>query len=262
MPTFHELHAAGSFVIPNPRDAGEARLFEAMGFVALATTSAGFAATLGRRDQSVTLDELLAHVEALTAAVDIPVSVDAEAGFADDAAGVARTVRRLADAGAAGVSIEDYDQATGALFPAEVALDRLQAAASVAVDTGVVITARSEGLLHGIADVDETVARLRSFEGRGVGCLYAPGPRDLPTVRTIAESVGTGVNVLAWPGGPTVDQLVGVGVRRVSVGSWLSAAASATVVSLAGVLAGGGGLPDDLAGPPPELVERAWRPRA
>jgi 2-methylisocitrate lyase-like PEP mutase family enzyme len=261
MASFSDLHESGTFVIPNPRDAGEARLLEAMGFRALATTSAGFAATLGRTDQSVTLDELLAHTAALTAAVEVPVSVDAENGFADAPDEVARTVHRLVDAGASGVSIEDYDPRAQALYPADLALERVQAAAEAARSAGVVLTARSEGLLHRIADLDETVARLRAYDDAGAGCLYAPGPRDLPTIRTIVGSVSSGVNVLAWPGGPTVDELAEAGVRRISVGSWLSNAASAAVVDLAAGLAGGGGLPADLPGPPDDLVDRAWRGR-
>ncbi|GAA5105143.1 isocitrate lyase/phosphoenolpyruvate mutase family protein [Alloalcanivorax gelatiniphagus] len=258
---FAALHASGTFVIPNPRDVGEARLLEGMGFPALATTSAGFAATLGRADQSVTLDELVAHVGALTGAVEVPVSVDAENGFADDPAQVARTVLRLAEAGAAGVSVEDHDPVAGTLYPAGLALERVQAAAEAARTAGVVLTARSEGLLRGTADLDETLARLRSFEGAGAGCLYAPGPRDLATIATLVGALTTGINVLAWPGGPSVDELAGVGVRRVSVGSWFSTAASAAVVGLARTLADGGGLPEDLAGPPADLVERAWRRR-
>ncbi|WP_340540932.1 isocitrate lyase/PEP mutase family protein [Nocardioides sp. GXZ039] len=182
MTRFAELHAAGTFVLPNPRDVGEARLFEAMGFAAVATTSAGFAATLGRRDQSVTLDEVVRHVEELTSAVAVPVGVDAENGYADSPEDVARTVRRLADAGAAGVSIEDFDPRTKALYDAALATERVQAAAEAAHAHDVVLTARCEALLYGLADVGETLARLVAYRDAGAGCLYAPGPRDLPTI--------------------------------------------------------------------------------
>src|SRR5919202_97525 len=136
---FRALHESGTFVLPNPWDVGSARLLEQLGFPALATTSSGFAATLGRADQHVTRDELAAHVATLTAAVQVPVSVDAERGHADDPAGVADTVRMLAEAGASGVSIEDYDPATGRIEPVDVAVERIAAAASVCCSYGMVL---------------------------------------------------------------------------------------------------------------------------
>ncbi|WP_052460815.1 isocitrate lyase/PEP mutase family protein [Microbacterium gorillae] len=258
MSTFRDLHRTGTFVLPNPRDAGEARLFEALGFAAVATTSAGFAATLGRRDQSVTRDELVQHVTDLVAAVHVPVAVDAENGYADDPAGVAATVRALAEVGAAGVSIEDYDPKARGLYDALLARDRVSAAAEAAQASGIVVTARSEGLLYGLAGVDETLGRLQAFAEAGADCLYAPGPRDLPTIERLVAYAGGPVNVLAFPGGPSVDELRDVGVRRVSVGSWFSTAATAVVADLARTLLRGGGVPDDLPRPPADLIERAW----
>src|SRR4051794_11349303 len=141
---FRLLHTAGTFVLPNPWDVPSARLLEQVGFPALATTSSGFAASLGRADQRVTRDELVTHVATLAAAVRVPVSVDAEHGYAEDPAGVAETVRMLAEAGASGVSIEDYDPATGRIEPVEIAVDRIAAAASVCTGYGMVLTGRAE----------------------------------------------------------------------------------------------------------------------
>lgn len=255
---FADLHASGTFVLPNPRDIGEARLLVAMGFPAVATTSAGFAATLGRPDQSITFEEVLGHVEAMTASVEVPVSVDAEHGYADAPEAVAETVRMLADVGAAGVSIEDWNPVTGALYQPELAADRIEAAANVAAEHDLVLTARCEALLYDVADLAETVRRLQAYAAAGAGCLYAPGPRDLPTIRRLVSAADVAVNVLAWPGGPTVDELAAAGVRRVSLGSWLSRAAAAAVVGVARSLADGGGLPADHPTPPADLLERAW----
>lgn len=258
MNSFADLHRTGTFVLPNPRDVGEARLFEALGFAAVATTSAGFAATLGRRDQSITLAEVVRHVGDLVGAVGVPVAVDAENGYADDPEDVARTVEALADVGASGVSIEDFDPRARSLYDAPLAVERIQAASETATRHGLVLTARCEALLYGLADLDETLDRLRGYRDAGAGCLYAPGPRELPTIERIVRETGAAVNVLAFPGGPSVDELRSAGVRRVSVGSWFSTAATAVVADLAQGLFDGGGLPSDLPTPPDGLLERAW----
>jgi 2-methylisocitrate lyase-like PEP mutase family enzyme len=230
---FRRLHAGGTFVLPNPWDVPSARLLAQLGFPALATTSSGFAATLGRADQRVTRDELVTHVATLTAAVRVPLSVDAERGYADDPAGVAETVRMLADAGASGVSIEDYDPVTGRVDPVGVAAERIAAAASVCAEYGIVLTGRAENHLYGSADLADTIARLTAYREAGAGCLYAPGLRDLGDIARLVGEVGAPVNVLALPDGPTVPQLAQAGVRRVSTGGSLAWAAYGALVHAA-----------------------------
>src|SRR6476620_1066595 len=182
---FHRLHESGCFVMPNVPDAGSARLVAAVGAPALAPTSSGFAATLGRTDMHVTRDELIAHVAAVAGAVTIPVSVDAERCFAEDPAGVAETVGLLAAAGAAGCSIEDWDPAASRIDPFDDAVARVAAAAEAARAHGMVLTARCEHHIRGIDDLDATVARLRAYREAGADALLAPGLRDLDTVAAI-----------------------------------------------------------------------------
>jgi 2-methylisocitrate lyase-like PEP mutase family enzyme len=245
---FRELHETGTLVLPNPWDAGSARILSALGFKALATTSAGFAASLGRTDRSVSLDELLAHVESIVAAVDVPVSVDAENGLADDPAGVAETVTALAAAGAAGCSIEDavrgveFDDRglrnvrpdreadAGAIYPIAYAVDRIAAAAEAAAADGLVLTARADNHLHGVDRLDDTIARLIAYRDAGADVLYAPGLTDLDDIGRLVDAIGAPVNVLALPQGPSIPELAGVGVRRVSVGASLAGAAYSALV--------------------------------
>ena len=224
---FRELHAAeGIFVMPNAWDEGSARLLAWSGFDAIATTSAGFAWTLGRNDQNVTLDELVTHVERLSAATDLPLSVDSERLFAPDPAGVAETVRLLAAAGAAGCSIEDYDPATGRIDPIHVAAERVAAAAAAAhAGERMVLTARAENHLHGVDDLDDTIARLVAYETAGADAVYAPGLTDPADIRAVVTAVSVPVNVLALPDTPAVAELGQLGVRRVSTGSLLASAA-------------------------------------
>ncbi len=226
--------------MPNPWDVGSARLLEAAGFEALATTSAGFALSLGRRDQEVTRDELVAHVASLAAAVDLPLSVDSEHCFPDAPGGVAETVRLLAEAGAAGCSIEDWDPAAQAIVDAGLAAERVSLAAEVARQHGMVLTARAENHLHGVDDLDDTIARLLVYRDAGAGCVYAPGLRDRAHVARVVEAVAVPVNVLALPGGPTVSELESLGVRRVSTGSSLAKAAYAALLASADELLGPG----------------------
>ena len=230
---FRTLHESGTFVIPNPWDVGSARLLEHLGFAALATTSSGFAATLGRADQHVTRDELVAHVAALTAAVRVPVSVDAERGYATGPAGVATTVRMLIEAGAAGVSIEDYDPDAGRVYPVEVAAERIAAAAAECDRHGVVLTGRAENHLYGAGGLDDTIARLVAYREAGAGCLYAPGLTDLGDIARVVHETGGPVNVLALRGGPGVRELAEAGVRRVSTGGSLAWAAYGALVAAA-----------------------------
>jgi 2-methylisocitrate lyase-like PEP mutase family enzyme len=230
---FRLLHTTGTFVLPNPWDVPSARLLEHLGFPALATTSSGFAASLGRADQRVTRDELVTHVATLTAAVQVPLSVDAERGYAEDPAGIAETVRMLAEAGASGVSIEDYDPATGRIEPVEVAVERIAAAASVCTSYGMVLTGRAENHLYGITDLDDTIARLTAYRDAGAACLYAPGLADLGDIARLVGEVDAAVNVLALRDGPTVPQLADIGVRRVSTGGSLAWAAYGALVNAA-----------------------------
>lgn len=230
---FRDLHLDGVLVMPNAWDVGSARLLASMGFRAIATTSSGHAAALGRPDQHVTRDELLVHVEALAAAVEIPISVDAERCFADDPAGVAATVRLIAEAGAAGCSIEDYDPRSASIDPVEVAIERVGAAADAAREHGMVLTARAENHLYGLGDLDDTIARLRAYRDAGAEVLYAPGLVMLDDIGRVVEEVGAPINVLAMRRTPSVRALAGLGVRRVSTGGGLARAAYGALAAAA-----------------------------
>jgi 2-methylisocitrate lyase-like PEP mutase family enzyme len=215
---FRELHASGFFVMPNPWDVGSARLLASLGFPALATTSAGHAAALGRLDQHVTRDEMLTHAEALAGAVDVPLNVDSERCFADDPAGVANTVQLIARTGAAGCSIEDYDPVARRLDPLDVAVERVAAAADTARAHGLVLTARAENHLYGVDDLDDTISRLRAYRDAGAEVVFAPGLVEIGDIARLVREVGVAVSVLARPGGPSTSELASAGVRRVSTG--------------------------------------------
>jgi 2-methylisocitrate lyase-like PEP mutase family enzyme len=230
---FRTLHAEGTFVMPNPYDLGSARLLAALGFSALASTSSGFAATLGRLDMTVSRDELLAHVGPLAAATDLPLNVDSERCFADDLAGVHECVELLAAAGAAGCSIEDWNPLTASIDPLDVATARVGAAAAGAAATGLVLTARCENHLHGIDDLDDTIGRLQAYTAAGADVVYAPGLVDLGQIAAVIEAVSVPVNVLIRPGGPSVAQLGAAGVRRISTGGMLSRIAHGAMVAAA-----------------------------
>jgi 2-methylisocitrate lyase-like PEP mutase family enzyme len=237
---FRSLHQGGLFVMPNPMDVGSARLLASMGFPALATTSSGFAASLGRTDYGVRRDELLAHVAALASAVEVPLNVDAERCFGDDPRGVADTVERLAKAGASGCSIEDFNPATGFIDPIDISVPRVAAAAQAARDHGVVLTARAENLLHGVNDVDDTIVRLRAYRDAGAEVVFAPGLTDPRQIRRLVEAVLVPLNVIASPNGPSIPELAALGVRRVSTGGSLARAAYGAIASAAGELLGPG----------------------
>jgi 2-methylisocitrate lyase-like PEP mutase family enzyme len=226
---FQQLHQSGCFVIPNPWDVGSARLLEQLGFRALATTSSGFAWSLGRPDNHVTLDEALAHIRSIAASVSIPVNADFEGGFAIEPADVAANVAAAAATGVAGLSIEDSTgDAANPLFEFQLAVERIRAARR-AIDgsgTGVVLTGRSEGFLVGRADLGETIRRLTAYGDAGADCLYAPGLRSLADIAAVADAVRPKpVNVLMGSGLATVAQLADLGVRRISVGGALARAA-------------------------------------
>jgi 2-methylisocitrate lyase-like PEP mutase family enzyme len=220
---FFELHHADSpLLLPNPWDVGSARLFASMGFLALATTSSGHAATLGRLDGGVNRDEALAHAAAIVAATDLPVSADLENCFADDPAGVAETVQLAAAAGLAGCSVEDYTASPAdPIYSRDLAAERVAAAAEAAHAGPVrlVLTARSENFLHGRADLSHTIARLQAFQEAGADVLYAPGLTATDDIRRVVEAVDLPVNVLALPGAPPVAVLADLGVKRISIGS-------------------------------------------
>ncbi len=230
---FRALHRDGLFIMPNPWDVGSARVLASLGFKALATTSSGHAAALGRPDQNVTRAELIAHVEALAAAVDLPLNVDAERCFADDPAGVAHTVELIAQAGAAGCSIEDYDPERGSIDRLEVATERVAAAAEAGGKHGVVLTARAENHLYGIADLDDTIRRLSAYRDAGAEVVYAPGLVDPQEISRLVDEVQAPVNVLALRHGPSVPELAGLGVRRVSTGGGLARAAYGAMMAAA-----------------------------
>ena len=213
--------------MPNPWDVGSAKLLASAGFEALATTSAGLAWALGKHDQNVTRDELIAHVAALAYATDLPLNVDSERCYPGDPGGIAETVALLADAGAAGFSIEDYDPAAGGIDELDLAATRvaLAAEASRALPEPLVLTGRAENHIRGVEDLDDTIARLIAYRDAGADAVYAPGLTDLDQIAALVEAVGVPVNVLALPGGPTIGELASVGVRRVSVGSLLAGAA-------------------------------------
>ena len=227
---FRELHASGLFVMPNPWDIGSARLLVHVGFPALATTSSGHAGSLGRLDQHVSRDELVAHAEAIAGAVEVPVNVDSEHCFPDQPGGVSRTVQLLGEAGAAGCSIEDYDPTTDSILPFEVAVDRVAEATAAARASGLVVTARAENRLHGINDLEDTIRRLTAYGEAGAEAVYAPGLVDLAEIERVVREVGRPVNVLALPAAPPVSELAAAGVRRVSTGGALAWAAYGALV--------------------------------
>ena len=228
---FRELHARKQlFLMPNPWDIGSARLLESAGFEALATTSAGFAWSLGKLDQRVTRDELVAHVAALCEATTLPLNVDSERCYPDEPGGIARTVELLAEAGAAGCSIEDYNPATDGMDAIDVAATHVAEAVAAARAHGLVLTARAENHLHGVDDLDDTLQRLTAYRDAGAEVVYAPGLTDLAQIERVVETVGVPVNVLALPSGPRIGDLATAGVRRVSTGGALAGAAYGALV--------------------------------
>jgi 2-methylisocitrate lyase-like PEP mutase family enzyme len=209
-------------VIPNPWDAGSAKVLAGLGFRALATTSSGFAFTLGRHDGSVTLDELAEHVAAIDAATSLPVSVDLENGYGAEPAAAAAAIERAAGAGAVGGSIEDWDPG-GFIYPLEQAAERVAAASAAAraLPFPFTLTARAENHIRGNPDLDDTIARLQAFERAGADVLYAPGLRSGDEIRAVCGAVGRPLNVLAHRG-LTLREIADAGAQRVSVGGALA----------------------------------------
>jgi 2-methylisocitrate lyase-like PEP mutase family enzyme len=227
---FRTLHAGEAFVMPNPWDAGSARVLEALGFKALATTSSGFAFTLGRLDGNVTLDEMVEHAAALDQATALPLSVDLENGYGPDPESAARAVTRVAEAGAVGGSIEDYDP-DAFIYELDHAVERIAAAAEAAHGLGFpfILTARAENHIRGNPDLEDTIARLQAYEHAGADVLYAPGLRGAEEIQAVCGAVSKPVNVLALPGMSLAD-VVDSGAHRVSVGggfTWVAVSAMA-----------------------------------
>jgi 2-methylisocitrate lyase-like PEP mutase family enzyme len=234
---FLELHRPGRpLLMPNAWDIGSAKVLEQLGFEAIATTSSGFAATLGRLDGSVSREEALAHAAALVAAVEIPVSADLENGFGATAAEVAETVRGAREAGLAGFSIEDYSgNPDDPIYPLESAVDRIATAARVAHEGPVplVLTARAENHIHGRDDLDDTVERLRAYQEAGADVLFAPGIISAEDIGRVVAAVERPVSVLVLPGAPPLSELASLGVARLSVGGAFAFAALGALVEAA-----------------------------
>jgi 2-methylisocitrate lyase-like PEP mutase family enzyme len=219
---FAELHEGSCFLIPNPWDGGTARVLEALGFPALATTSSGFAFTLGRADGQVTLDEVVEHVKVLVEASDLPISVDLENGYSSSPEGAARAIEAVAAVGAVGGSIEDWDEEAG-IYDVGHAAERVAAAAEVAhaQPFPFLLTGRAENHIRGNPDLDDTIARLRAYEEAGADVLYAPGLADAEQIAAVTAAVSRPVNVLARPS-LSVREIADAGARRISVGGSLA----------------------------------------
>jgi len=227
---FRRLHEQGCFVLPNPWDPGSARFLQALGFQAIATTSAGFAWSKARPDNGATREMVLAHLREMVDAVDVPVNADFESGFATDPGGVGQSVRLAIEAGVAGLSIEDSTgDASRPLHDRDVAVERLRAARRAIDQAGgdVLLVGRSEGFIAGRPDLEETIGRLKAYSDAGADCLYAPGVRTRDEIAAIVAAVAPKpVNVLiGWPDERSVQDIAALGVRRISVGGALARAA-------------------------------------
>lgn len=227
---FRALHRGGAFIIPNPWDAGSAKALSALGFQALASTSSGFAFTLGRPDGNATLDEVIAHTRLLDQATALPISVDLENGYGPDPEHAARAITRAAEAGAVGGSIEDYDP-DGSIYGFDHAVERVVAACDAArsLRFPFMLTARAENHIRGNPDLDDTIARLQAYERAGADVLYAPGLQTGEQIRAVCEATSRPVNVLARPA-LSVDEIIEAGARRISVGgalAWVAISAMA-----------------------------------
>lgn len=251
---FHRLHESGCFVMPNPWHVGSARVLEQMGFPALATTSSGFAWTRAHADNTIGLEQLLAHLREIAAVVRVPVNADFEGGFAVDPDGVAANVTLATETGVAGLSIEDSTgDADDPLFAFELSVERVRAARE-AIDrtgAGTLLTARTEGFVAGRPDIDESLRRLRAYADAGADCLYAPGITSHDHVRAVVDAVAPKpVNLLVHAPFITVAEAADLGVRRISVGgalaktAWSGALTAARQIAESGTFTAFEGLPD------------------
>ncbi|MDQ3662207.1 MAG: isocitrate lyase/phosphoenolpyruvate mutase family protein [Actinomycetota bacterium] len=231
---FRELHSGEAFIIPNPWDAGSARVLEALGFEALASTSSGFAFTMGRLDGGATLDDVVEHCRMLDRATSLPISVDLENGYGPHPEDAASAVTRAAEAGAVGGSIEDYDP-EGEIYGFDRAVERIIAACEAAKRVGFsfTLTARAENHIRGNPDLDDTIARLRAFERAGADVLYAPGLRTGDEIRAVSDAISKPLNVLARPG-LSMSEIAAAGGQRISLGgglTWVAVGAMATAAA-------------------------------
>jgi len=249
---FAALHAGPPFVIPNPYDAGSARILEAAGFEALATTSSGLAFSFGRADGTVRLDEMVAHVAALSDATELPVSADLENGYGADPAVAAATITAIANAGAVGGSIEDWDRDERVLYDIGQAAERIRAAAETAhgLEFPFVLCARAENHIRDHDDLVDTIARLQAYEAAGADVLYAPGVREPDDLRQLCASVGKPVNVLALPG-MSLESITSAGAQRISVGGGLAWVAAGALMRASAAMHDGD--LSALTGRPPDL---------
>jgi 2-methylisocitrate lyase-like PEP mutase family enzyme len=235
--SFRTLHQQGCFVLPNPWDVGSARMFQHLGFAALASTSSGYAWTTGRADYAVTCTDVLEHLTSLCAAVDLPVNADFESGFAADPEGVSANVKLAIQTGVSGLSIEDHKiDGTGDLFDLTYAVERIRAARKAIDQSGedVILVARTEGLLSDPGAVIPAIDKLVAFAEAGADCLYAPGVRDKADIAAMVRAVAPKpLNVLALGSGLSVAELAELGVRRISVGGALARLAWAAVLAAA-----------------------------
>jgi 2-methylisocitrate lyase-like PEP mutase family enzyme len=247
---FRALHEGDPFVIPNPWDAGSARVLEALGFQALATTSSGFAFTLGRLDGYVSLDQVVEHTRELARASDLPVSVDLENGYGDEPEQAALAIARAADAGAVGGSIEDYD-GRGRLYGFDQAVERVAAAVAAArsLPFPFTLTARAENHIRGNPDFEDTIGRLQAFEAAGADVLYAPGLASVDEIRAVCSALSKPVNVLARRD-LTFAEVAEAGAQRVSVGGSLAWASVAGFVAAAEAIRDRGDFSELAASPP------------
>ena len=234
---FAALHEGPTFVIPNPWDAGSARVLDGLGFKALATTSGGFAFTLGRQDGAVTLEEVARHVREIDEATALPVSVDLENGYGPAPEDAARAIAAASEAGAAGGSIEDSDPGDG-IYPLDFAAERVTAAAEEAARRDFVLTARAENFIRENPDLDDTIARLQAYERAGADVLYAPGLPGIDEIRAVCQAVSKPVNVLARPN-LSLDEIAEAGGQRISVGSGLTWVAAKAMLAAAEQMQGG-----------------------
>jgi 2-methylisocitrate lyase-like PEP mutase family enzyme len=236
--TFRKLHETGCFVIPNPWNVGSARYLQSLGFPALATTSSGYAHAQGYADGALGSDAVLAHFRELAAATDVPLNADFEDGLADDLEGLSQNVTRCVATGVAGLSIEDSpNNSATPLYPVDVAVARVKAARAAIDRAGgdVIFTARAEGFIRGVPDLDDVIRRLRAFKDAGADCLYAPGIKTREQIEAVVRAIAPKpVNFLnSGAFGFTVEDLAGMGVRRISVGGSLARVAMHAFIRVA-----------------------------
>jgi 2-methylisocitrate lyase-like PEP mutase family enzyme len=261
--TFHKMHEAGCFVLPNPYDIGTARALQQLGFKALASTSAGFAWTIGKSDNQVTLDEVCTHLTAICGAVDLPVNADFEGGYAHEADKVAANVARAVKTGVAGLSIEDSTgAATKPLYERAHAIERIKAArAAIDADNSrVLLTGRCEGFLVGQTDLDMVIDRLKAYSAAGADCLYAPGITTTEQISAIVKAVHPKpVNLLIRATDLSLAEAEGLGVRRISVGGSLARAAWAAFMRAAREMAEKGTFTELASGYPGAELNKMFR---